>query len=158
MGRKNNRCQTEYRRGFGFDPKKYITPKAERTPQRGDVWFADLGDHPDTSVQSGCRPVIVISNNIGNSHSDTLNILPMTRHMKKPELPCHAALDPDRISDAQQMLDTSMILAEQITTIGKYALKNYVGHINDSQLLNAINTAVAVQLGLSDERSAAKCL
>ena len=49
-------------------PRKYITtptkPVQHHKPQRGDIWFADLGSHPDSSVQSGCRPVIVISNNI----------------------------------------------------------------------------------------------
>ena len=95
MARKNKRLKTEYYRGLGFDPRKYITSPTkpvyhkqtdtERIPQRGDIWFANLGSHPHSSVQSGCRPVIVISNNIGNNHSDTVNVLPLTRHMKKPE-------------------------------------------------------------------------
>lgn len=121
----------------------------EPIPQRGDIWFADLGSHPYSSVQSGCRPVIVISNNIGNTHADTVNVLPMTRHLKKPVLPCHTELNPDRITDKHQMLDTSMILAEQITTIGKYALRNYVGKIKDSTVLDKINAAIAVQLGIT---------
>lgn len=157
MARKNNRMKTEYHRGLGFDPRKYLsTPTqrfqkavTDRTPQRGDIWFADLGSHPYSSVQAGCRPVIVISNNIGNTHADTVNVLPMTRHLKKPDLPCHTELDPDLITDKRQLLDISMILAEQITTIGKYALRNYVGKIEDSSVLDRINTAIAVQLGIT---------
>lgn len=154
--------KTEYHRGLGFDPRKYMSAPVpshthwkhenddnSRTPQRGDIWFADLGSHPYSSVQAGCRPVIVISNNIGNSHADTVNVLPMTRHLKKPDLPCHTELNPDRITDKHQMLDISMILAEQITTIGKYALRNYVGKIEDSSVLDRINTAIAVQLGIT---------
>ena len=34
----------------------------QRTPHRGDIWFAELGDHTGTSVQGGCRPVLIISN------------------------------------------------------------------------------------------------
>lgn len=159
MARKNKRMKTEYRRGLGFDPRKYISDsshaqhkhektESSRSPQRGDIWFANLGSHPYSSVQSGCRPVIVISNNIGNSHADTVNIVPMTRHLKKPDLPCHTEITPDHISDKRQLLDTSMALAEQVTTISKYALRNYAGRITDSGVLSRIEQSVAAQLGI----------
>lgn len=93
--------------------------------------------------------MLIVSNNIGNTHAETLNVLPMTRHLKKPNLPCHTELDPDAISDKRQILDQSMILAEQITTIGKDQLRNYVGHIQDDAQLSAINCAIAMQLGLT---------
>lgn len=164
MARKNKRLKTEYHRGLGFDPRKYITAPAkpvqhhttEHKPQRGDIWFADLGSHPDSSVQGGIRPVIILSNDMGNAHADTVNIVPMTRHLKKPELPCHMELNPDCITDARQLLDTSMVLAEQIMTIGKNHLFNYVGKIADTTVLHRINAAVAAQLGI--ERSNAECL
>lgn len=161
MARKNRRMKTEYRKGLGFDPRKYITPQHtqspyqfkvdSRIPQRGEVWFADLGRHPDSSVQCGCRPVIILSNNIGNAHADTVNIVPMTRHLKKPELPCHTEIKPDDITDKRQLLETSMILAEQITTISKYALQNYVGTIMDSSVMSAIDTVILSQLGIKEE-------
>ncbi len=157
MARKNRRMKTEYRRGLGFDPRKYLSitkssyPQkiTDHTPQRGDIWFADLGSHSNSSVQSGCRPVIILSNNIGNIHSDTVNIVPMTRHLKKPELPCHTEITPDHISDKRQFLEPSMVLAEQVTTISKYALRNYVGMITDSSVMSAINAAVISQLGIN---------
>lgn len=159
MARKNRRMKTEYRKGLGFDPRKYLSPSVQcpihretiRIPQRGEVWFADLGRHPDSSVQGGCRPVIILSNNIGNAHADTVNIVPMTRHLKKPKLPCHTEISPDGITDKRQLLETSMILAEQITTISKYALRNYVGTITDSSVISAINAAVISQLGINNE-------
>lgn len=158
MARKNRRMKNEYRKGLGFDPRKYITSQHthspyqfkvdSRIPQRGEVWFADLGSHPDSSVQGGCRPVIILSNNIGNAHADTVNIVPMTRHLKKPELPCHTEISPDDITDKRQFLETSMILAEQVTTISKYALRNYVGRITDSGMMSRIEQSVAAQLGI----------
>ena len=171
MGRKNKRKKTEYRTRLGFNPWRYITPTApvqpvrryrntSRTPQRGDIWFADLEPHAGTSVQGGCRPVIVISNDVGNTYAETLNVLPMTRQLKKPNLPCHTELNPDVITDKHQMMDSSMILAEQITTISKDQLRNYVGRIEDRNLLDSIDHAVSVQLGLvpislhNEERSA----
>lgn len=170
MARKNRRMKTEYRRGLGFDPRKYISAPLYRdsehknniikTPQRGDIWFANLGSHPNSSVQGGCRPVIILSNNIGNAHADTVNIVPMTRHLKKPELPCHTELTPDCISDKRQFLETSMVLAEQVTTISKYALRNYAGRITDSGVLSRIEQSVAAQLGIEMliKKEEIKCL
>lgn len=161
MGRKNKRLKTEYHKGLGFDPKKYITTPVqhqttERTPKRGDIWFADLGRHQNSSVQDGIRPVTILSNDIGNAHADTVNIIPMTRHLKKPELPCHTHLFPDSISDIHQHLEPSMLLAEQLTTIDKDNLRSYVGHISDADAMNRIENAVIAQLFL--ERRNPECL
>ena len=184
MARKNKRAKAEYYQGLDFDPKKYTTAATtapseslapsqqvteheniahrhpNRTPQRGDIWFANLGSHVNTCVQDGIRPVIIISNNISNAHAETVNIVPMTRHLKKLELPCHTKIYPASVSDAQQALDLSMVLAEQLTTISKYALRSYAGHITDNSAMERIEKAVTAQLGLttSDERSTAECL
>ena len=164
MARKNNRMKTEYHRGLGFDPRKYISAPAsrpahrepDRAPKRGDIWFARLGTHPNSSVQGGTRPVIIISNDLGNEHADTVNVVPMTRHLKKPELPCHTPLSPGSITDSRQPLELSMVLAEQLTTVSKNALRYYAGHISDDEAMNRIETAVIAQLSL--ERRYSKCL
>jgi mRNA interferase MazF len=111
-------------------------------------------------VQGGCRPVLIVSNDVGNTYAETLNVLPMTRQLKKPNLPCHTELDPQAIADKHQMMDNSMILAEQITTISKDQLRNYVGRIEKRDLQDSIDHAVSIQLGLTpislhnEERSA----
>ena len=94
--------------------------------------------------------MMVLSNDIGNAYAETLNVLPMTRRLKKPNLPCHIELDPDCVSDRHQMIDASMILAEQITTIDKSELRGYVGHIQDDAVLSRVNHAVSIQLGLEN--------
>ena len=167
MGRKNKRKRTEYRDRLGFNPNRYISratfyPSTHtvlksmggllyRSPRRGDIWFAELGDHPGTSVQGGCRPVIIVSNNIGNEYAETINVLPMTRHLKRPELPCHTELSPESVDDKHQIFDPSMVLAEQITTISKTALRSYVGRVKAPDILESINHSVAVQLELQSE-------
>ena len=167
MGRKNKRKRSEYRDWLGFSPRKIVrysvdhdrknhhaasTPVSVgmRMPKRGDVWFADLGMHPDTSVQDGYRPVFIISNDIGNQHADTINVLPMTRHLKRQSLPCHTQIEPGMITDAKQSLAPSMILAEQVTTISKSALRHYTGHVEDPVWLSLIEQAVSMQLGLAE--------
>ena len=117
-------------------------------PRRGDIWFADLGDHTGTSVQGGYRPVLVISNDISNSCAETVNVVPLTRHLKKPGLPCHMILDSDDVMDSEQSLDDSMLLAEQITTIGKPQMRSYVGRVEDKEVLTQISHAVITQLAL----------
>ena len=173
MGRKNKRKKSEYRRRLGFNPMKYIgsgarfqstispapvvtissTPSpdstaAERIPHRGDIWFADLIVCPGTCVQRGIRPVLVVSNDMGNTHSTIVNVLPMTSHLKKPHLPCHTLLEPGDVADSRSALRESEVQAEQITTIGRLQLKNYVGRVEDTEILNQITQAVISQLAL----------
>ena len=73
----------------------------------------------------------------------------MTRRLKKPGLPCHTELAPSEISDARQDMEYSMVLAEQITTIGKAQLRNYIGKLDDAVLLTDIDTALGRQLSLA---------
>ena len=152
----------DYQKGLGFNPRKYIRPEnrlfprsagqaAEQsliTPKRGEVWFADLGEHTWTSVQEGCRPVVIVSNDMGNRYADTVNVVPLTRHLKRPELPCHTKISETDLGDAKQTLDASMVLTEQITTISKCQLRNYVGRIDDPAAMDRINKAISEQLDL----------
>lgn len=121
---------------------------AERTPQRGDIWFADLIGCPGTCVQRGIRPVLVVSNDKGNAHSTIVNVLPMSSRIKKMYLPSHTQLEPWNVADSRYAPRESVIQAEQITTIGRLQLKNYVGRVEDTELLNQIAQAVISQLAL----------
>ena len=116
---------------------------------RGDIFFADLGTHSGTSVQSGYRPVLVISNNKGNAHSETITVMPMTGSFKRTDLPCHTALKPEQIKDRQCSFSKTTILAEQITTISKSALKSYVGKVDAADVIGSIEHTLFVHLGLS---------
>ena len=51
--------------------------------QRFEIWFAELGNHYGSSVQSGSRPVLVISNDVANRFSSTLTVIPLTTVQKK---------------------------------------------------------------------------
>ena len=116
---------------------------------RGDIFFADLGTHSGTSVQSGYRPVLVISNNKGNAHSETITVMPMTGSFKRTDLPCHTVLKPEQIKDRQCSFLKTTILAEQITTISKSALKSYVGKVDAADVMGSIEHSLFVHLGLS---------
>lgn len=175
MGRKNRRAKYEYHDRLGFNPKKYIKyqdhpgqnhpsqsegrglrdeeRRPYRTPYRGEVWFAELGNHPGTSVQDGCRPVLIISNDKGNHHASTIVVLPMTSRMKKYDLPSHVELYQDDLTniDPGRPLEPSMILAEQVTTIAKSALRSYIGKVTGTEKLAEIDNAVRLQLSMDTE-------
>ena len=61
----------------------------DRVPQRGDIWFVELGCHPGTSVQDGCRPAFIMSNDTANLHSGIVTVVPLTSKLKKSYLPTH---------------------------------------------------------------------
>ncbi len=126
------------------------SPRQLHNSSRGEVWFAQLGYHSGTSVQAGCRPVFVVSNDTGNHHATTIVVLPMTTRLKRSELPTHVELCQGDLTkaDLNRPLADSMILAEQITTISKAALRNYIGKVEDRRKLNEIDNAVKVQLAI----------
>lgn len=172
MGRKNKRKKSVYSRRMKTNPKKLINHKtgttyswldhsfvkavgnsidrstnnmlSNRAPIRGDIWFADLGSHPGTSVQGGCRPVFIMSNDKANAHSETLTVVPLTSKLKKPYLSTHVALS---VADCPS-LEPSMVLAEQVTTVGKPVLKSFVGQTS-AEKVHEIERAVGVHLGLA---------
>ena len=167
MGRKNKRKKSSYSRKMKINPKRLIMKqqntydvthsrsegdssncKADkenpgRTPQRGDVWFVELGCHPGTSVQDGCRPAFIMSNNTANLHSGIVTVIPLTSKLKKSYLPTHVILE-----DECPALEPSMVLGEQLTTVGKTSLKSYVGRVS-SKKVHEIEKAVEAHLGLA---------
>ena len=116
-----------------------------------EIWFAELGAHPGTSVQEGCRPVLIISNDKGNEHADTVTVIPLTSKIKKPWLPSHIVLTPEVIvlSDTyEKLFFEAMLLIEQIVTIDKKAMLTRVGAVSDSVTKQKISKAIRAQLGV----------
>lgn len=119
-------------------------------PRRGDIWFARLGNHYDTSVQSGTRPVFIISNDTGNRFSKTYTVLPMTSRLKKKNLPTHVELTASScVLTADTGLEDSMLLAEQVVTIDKTALLEKIAFVSDGAKLTEIERAVRIHLGIA---------
>ena len=109
---------------------------------RGDIYLVDLGK-PIGSVQGGCRPAVVIQNDIGNQYGPTLIVAPITsRIWKKAEQPTHCRLD-----KMECLSDSSMVLLEQITTIDKSLIRKYLGKFDKSQM-NKIDYCIKISLGL----------
>ena len=119
-------------------------------PHRGEIWFADLGCHPNTHVQEGCRPVLVVSNDVANHYADTVTVVPLTTRMKKPNMPTHVEVGDTDISvaDFEGEFLNSMLLIEQVTTIDKKAFRRLVGSVIKEEKIEEIETALRSQLGM----------
>ena len=112
--------------------------------KRGQIYQANLGIQKG-SIQSGTRPVIIISNDINNKFSPTVNVLPVTSRTKS-NIPVHV-----HVGITEGLPQPSTILTEQMVTINKQQLVEYVGKCNLVKMLE-IERAVLVQSGIDVDR------
>ena len=110
----------------------------DRKILRGEIYYADL-DPVIGSEQGGERPVIILQNNKGNRHSPTVIVAPLTSNRVKTTLPTHVEIS------AKGLRTTSLVLLEQIRTIDKQRISDYVGAVSDSDM-KLIENAVLISL------------
>lgn len=113
-----------------------------RTYLRGDLYYADLGSGIG-SEQEGNRPIAIIQNELGNKHSPTVIVASISsKACVKAKLPTHYFIN------AENGLELpSIVLLEQLRTIDKRRLGNYIGHLSEKHI-RGINHALAVSIGL----------
>jgi len=110
--------------------------------RRGDIYLVDLGTNVG-SEQGGCRPVLLLQNDVGNHFGPTLIVAPVTsRYWKKSKQPTHTLLE-----GIQNLNSPSVVLAEQLLTIDKMRVMKYLGKVPEEQML-AVDRAVKISLGL----------
>mgnify|MGYP001145470451 FL=1 len=115
----------------------------DKTIKRGDIYYADLNPVVG-SEQGGTRPVLVISNDIGNKHSPTAIT---SRVRKKKKLPTHLYL-----GQIEGLPANSIILFEQLRTIDKSRLKEHLTHL-DEQYLKSLEFPLLISIGVEKRRS-----
>ena len=96
--------------------------------QRGEIYHADLNP-VFGSEQGGYSPVLIIQNNRGNRHSPTVIIAAITSR-PKTKLPTHVL-----IRGIEGLEKESFVLLEQIRTLDKLRLEDYVGKLNREQMM-----------------------
>lgn len=107
---------------------------------RGDIFYADLSPSQG-SEQGGCRPVIILQNNVGNKHAPTTIVAPITSRLSKKPLPTHITFN------GCGLPKDSVILMEQIRTIDKSRLKQKIGCLTNEKW-EVVNQAIQISLGL----------
>lgn len=113
----------------------------EREIRRGDIYHADLNP-VFGSEQGGYRPVLVIQNNRGNTHSPTVIVATITSK-PKTKLPTHVPIP----AEMRGLEKDSVVLLEQLRTVGKKRLENYVGRL-DYTIMKKINKALHSSVAL----------
>ena len=114
--------------------------------KRGDIYYADLSPVVG-SEQGGLRPVLIIQNDVGNRYSPTVIAAAITSRLGKARMPTHIDVHADRVG----LVKDSVILLEQVRTLDKRRLKEKMGHL-DERLMEEVNRAIAVSVGLGDWR------
>ena len=113
---------------------------------RGDLYFANLNPVVG-SEQGGCRPVLILQNNVGNMFSPTVIVASVSsRSGKKRRLPTHCYI---RTREGQGLKRPSVIQLEQLRTLDKCRLKRFIGTL-DEDCMKRIDRALAVSVGLQN--------
>ena len=111
---------------------------------RGEIYYIEKGKAPgdDGSIQHPGRPGIIVSNDANNIHSETVEVVYLTT-APKTDLPTHCTI----VSATR----TSTAICEQIQTVSKERLGNYIGLCTANEMED-VDRCLAISLGLKPER------
>lgn len=107
--------------------------------KRGDIYLISLNNQFGC-VQGGRRPCLIIQNNLANTFSQNLIVIPITSKMKRTDLPTHVMINNNQIA-----------LCEQIMTISKHQVICYQQTLNRSAMKD-IDYAISISLSLEEKK------
>lgn len=110
---------------------------------RGDIFYVEKSPtmYATGSEMYAGRPGIVISNDAANATQQTVQVVYLTMQ-PKVDLPTHVVV--------RRLRHNSVALMEQIFTVSKERLRDYVGRISEAEL-RMIDAALLVQFGIEDQ-------
>lgn len=108
---------------------------------RGSVWMCDLSQIKSTEgVQSGNRPAVVISNNLGNISNKSVLIVLITSNIEKRK----TGINVEFVNNRDEL---NVVLCNQVHTISKECLLRYLGIIPDAVMLD-IEAGIKTAFGM----------
>ncbi len=114
--------------------------KERKQIRRGDIYHADLRPAVG-SEQDGIRPVLIVQNNMGNQYSPTVIAAAITSKRTKARIPTHVL-----VGGVPGMLPNSTIMLEQLRTLDKSRLLEYIGTANQ-ETMQQVDEAFSVSVG-----------
>ena len=108
--------------------------------KRSEIYYADLNPVRG-SEQGGIRPVLILQNDIGNKHSPTTIVAAITSRQTKAKLPTQVDVS------VEGLTKDSLVLLEQIRTIDKNRLTEYVGRLN-KETMGKVDKAIVISFGI----------
>lgn len=113
-----------------------------RSIQYSDIFLVEFPRNGH--VQGGIRPGIVVQNDMGNRHSPTVHVVPLTTAFKAQHLPTHVVIPATTESGLSK---DSVAQAEGTQPIDKERLIKKLGTAGASHM-QAIRNAICVQFNL----------
>lgn len=113
--------------------------------KKGQIYYADISGVKG-SEQGGLRPVVIVQNDVGNAHSPTTIICPITSRMGKAKIPTHLYLSNYMFTEGGLSVH-GIVLAEQVRVIDKSRLSTYMGSLKPERIED-LNRVLKVSLGL----------
>src|SRR4030095_14443459 len=99
------------------------------TPQRGDVWLADLNPIKD-SEQAGTRPVLIFQNDSINKFTTTFLAISFTANLRRAALPSCGMVP----QGAGGLANDSVALCHQLRVLDKSRLLHRLGKLETEML------------------------
>ncbi|MBR9701096.1 type II toxin-antitoxin system PemK/MazF family toxin [Candidatus Woesearchaeota archaeon] len=111
--------------------------------RRGEVWLVSLNPTQGSEIGKA-RPSIIIQNDIGNTHSSTTIVVPITSQKTDRIYPVEVLVTPTQSG----LPKTSKALCDQIRCIDKQRLIKRIGKLN-ATTVHDIEYALKVSLGMT---------
>ena len=109
---------------------------------RGQVYYANLNPVVG-SEQGGDRPVLILQNNTGNRYANTVIVAAISsKRDAKHRQPTHCPIRQFGVLE-----HPSVVLLEQLRTIDKSRIDNYLGKVTPREMV-AIEKALSVSLAI----------
>jgi len=123
-----------------------MNDKSINYPKRGEIWQVSL--EPVVGHEIGkARPALIISNDKNNEYSSTVTLVPITGSIEKI-YPFEVFISK---LESGLPLD-SKLKCNQIRTVDKLRLSNFVGDIPD-EIIKKVEKAVLIHFGISNVNS-----
>ena len=106
--------------------------------KRGDIKYIVNNYQEEGSEQRAGRPAVVVSNDKGNQHSNVIEVVYLTTQ-PKTDLPTHI--------DIKSANRPSIALCEQISSVSKERLGNYIGSCTKYEL-DMLAAGMMISLGI----------
>lgn len=115
---------------------------------RGEIYWYDFGNQYENDrknrIYTKRRPVVIVSNDLGNHNSGIVTIAPITSKLRQKDYPFQVAFK-NGTSD-------NVICLEQCRTINNYELLNYIGRLDEVTMKKLDNAlAIAFNIPIADE-------
>ena len=111
--------------------------------RRYDIVQADLGQVIG-SEQGGIRPVLIIQNDMGNIHSCTTIIMPLSSKLKSLNQPTHTLI---KRSIDTGLKNDSVLLGEQMRVISSQRIIKKIGTVTNELEREAIRKVYQANFG-----------